>query len=240
MTRAREQPVSTTKPEDEERKLSFEVLTRPADKIDALNLIGDSIAQQRQVSAQNIIFNPVCLAALVGVLAITHVALGIEMEDYGRILMTYSSIVLTYLLAIRYVTSSYISIAEDMDWNTWLKGPGDKDDTILGARYGAELVAALVLRLPNKHNAQGNVALIRAWTTIRRYRGKGLGGDMLRDAVKLVRKTKGRGCEIKFAEDHANSKMPLPPFFNAPFKARETRAAKALNKATAEVDSGSQ
>lgn len=239
MTQARQQPASTEKTQDEEPKLSLEVLTRPAEKVDALKLIGDSIAQQRQVASQHIIFHPLCLAGLVGVLATSHFTFGIANDDYAAMLLTYSGLVLTYLLAIRYITSSYIDIAEDMDWNTWLKGPGDKDDIIFGARYGTEIVAALVLRLPNKSNAQDKVAVVRAWTTVRRYRGRGLGGDMLREAVKYVRKTKGRECNIQFAEDHAHSKMPLRSLFNEPFRTRNARATKALNNAIAEHGSGS-
>lgn len=237
MTSTRQQPESTTKTQDELPQLSFEILTRPADKIDALKLIGDSIAQQRQIASQHIIFHPTCLAGLVAALAITHVALRVPSNDYGTMLLTYSGIVLTYLLAVRYLTSEFVNIAEDMDWNTWLKGPGDKDDIIFGARYGTEIIAALVLRLPNKYNAQENVALIRAWTTVRRYRGRGLGGDMLREAIMHVRKTRGSDCAIDFAEDHAHSKMPLRPVFNEPFRARNTKASKALANAVAASDS---
>lgn len=240
MTQAREQPASTTKTPDEDPKLSLEVLTRPCEKIDALKLIGDSIAQQRQVASQHIIFHPLCLAGLVGVVAVCHVTFGIANDDYAAMLLTYSGLVLTYLLAIRYITSAYIDIAEDMDWNTWLKGPGGKDDIIFGARYGTEIVAALVLRLPNKSNAQDKVALVRAWTTVRRYRGRGLGGDMLREAVKHVRQTKGRECDVQFAEDHAHSKMPLRSLFNEPFRARNAQTFKALKKTVAKYDSGSQ
>jgi hypothetical protein len=58
--------------------------------------------------------------------------------------------------------------------------------------------------------------------------------------VKHVRQTKGRECNIQFAEDHVHRKMPLRALFNEPFRARNARAIKALDHAIAEYSTGSQ
>ncbi|CAM1503547.1 Fc.00g011380.m01.CDS01 [Cosmosporella sp. VM-42] len=235
LTRTRQQPVSQSATSEEVRELSLHILTRPCDKVDALKLVADSIAQQRQFASRVLIFHPICLAALAGAISIVHVLAGISTDDYASMVMSYSGVVTAYFLTIRYFTSSYIQIAEEMNWNTWLKGPNDKDDIILGAQYGNEIIAALVMRLPKA----SKTGTIRAWTTKTRYRGRGLGGDMLREAVKLARERRGRECAIVIAEDHVNSSMPLHSTFNAPFKTRDERVAKALSKAVAEVDSPS-
>ena len=235
ITSTREQPVQQPAASDEGPRLSLRVLTRPAERIDALKLIADSIAQQRQSASQVLIFHPICLAILAGFIAITHVVAGIARNDYSAMVITYAGVVLTYLLAIRYCTSAYIQTAENMDWHTWLKGPDGKDDIILGAQYGADIIAALVLRLPKSRS--GDKALIRAWTTKTRYRRRGLGGDMLREAVKVAKERRGRNCDVEFAKDHANSSMPLHSAFTATFEARDDRLAKALSNAVAEVSS---
>lgn len=134
-------------------------------------------------------------------------------------LIIFPGIILTYLVAVRYFTSAYIRIAEETKWMEWAK-----NDTIIGARYGEDIIGAVVMRLEKK-------AVIRGWTTKTRYRGRGLGGDMLSESVKIAKAKLGRNCAVEFAEDHANSQMPLYTMFNGPFLAREAKAKKALGAA---------
>lgn len=218
---------------DDEPQLSLQILTRPDDKIAALRLIADSIAQQRQIASRALIFHPLCLSALIATTAAVHALSGIAQDDYSAMLITYSGVVLAYLLAVRYVTSAYIQRAESTNWITWLKGPGGKDDVVFGARYGTEIIAALVLRVPDKKDAKDCKAVVRAWTTRKRYRGKGLGGDMLLETVKFAKKARGEACDVVFAEDHANGYMPLQSMFNGKFRERDARAVRALGKAMA-------
>ena len=111
MTQALERPVTAPDTQDEDPQLSFETHTRPEDKIDALKLIGDSIAQPRQIASRHLIFHSLCLGVFSGVLSIAHIALGLAKDDYVSMVITYSGFVLAYFLAIRYLAGPYIHIA---------------------------------------------------------------------------------------------------------------------------------
>ncbi|KAL1841179.1 hypothetical protein VTJ49DRAFT_7348 [Mycothermus thermophilus] len=78
--------------------------------------------------------------------------------------------------------------------------------------------------------------LIRAWTTRLGYRGRGLGKDMLREAVRVTRERCGRDAEVGFAREHANSVKVLPEVFNRPFRRGEMRAARGLEKVVRELE----
>jgi ribosomal protein S18 acetylase RimI-like enzyme len=221
---------------DELPDLSFEVLSRPQDLRDGMRLVADSVAQQRQSSSSVLVFHPACLAALAGALAITH-ALGTAYgaHDLGTRISIHAGVVLTYLLVIRYFTGGYVLLAEETDWVAWLRrADGKGDDVVIGARFGGEIIGALVLHLEEgtsaplfKHHTEGK-ATIRAWTTRTKYRRRGLGSDMLREAVQLARKKLGDDAVIEFADDHVNSTMLLHPIFNAHFKVTDNKARRAL------------
>jgi len=68
-----------------------------------------------------------------------------------------------------------------------------------------------------------------------KHRGKGVGTELLEEAVRITREKLGNSAEIGFAAGHANSKV-LPEFFNATFKKRDGRAAKALEKMVESMD----
>lgn len=67
-----------------------------------------------------------------------------------------------------------------------------------------------------------------------RYRGKGVGADMLHEAVRITRERCGRDAAVGFAAEHANSGEVLPEMFNRPFRQAERRAAGALEKVLGE------
>jgi ribosomal protein S18 acetylase RimI-like enzyme len=226
---------------DEVPDLSFEVLSRPQDLRDGLRLVADSVAQQRQSSSRVLVFHPVCIGALAGALAITH-ALGTAYgaHDLGTRISTHAGVVLTYLLAIRYFTGGYVLLAEETNWLAWLRrADGKGNDVVIGARFGGEIIGALVLRLeqdtstPSSKHCPGGKGIIRAWTTRTRYRRRGLGCDMLREAVQFSRKKLGDDAVIEFADDHVNSTMLLHPLFNGHFKAIDNKAKRVLSDATA-------
>lgn len=143
-------------------------------------------------------------------------------------LVTYSGIALTYLVTIRYFTNAYIRIAEETNWAAWLKN-ATGDDIVIGARFGDEIIATVVLRLQRNAKSDSGRAYIRAWTTKLRFRGRGLGGDMLSEAVKVSRQTLGNDCAVEFAGDHANSHVILRPFLSDLFSRDRQRAFKALD-----------
>ena len=141
------------------------------------------------------------------------------------------------LIIVRGATSGYLSAAEEFNFKFVTNEDGE-EDTIIGSRYGKDIIGALVLRLERNGNGSGKKktkggktggqGIVRAWTTKMRYRGTGLGTDLLEEAVRTTRETLGNTAEIGFAAEHANSKMILPEFFNSPFRKREAKAARAL------------
>ncbi|KAI1098835.1 hypothetical protein F4804DRAFT_346023 [Jackrogersella minutella] len=224
--------------------LSVGILGSETDKVDALNLVTDSIAQQRQSASYHLVFHPYLLAVLAVALGIAYQWSWRIKQDLGLALMLHSGVIMTYLLGIRYVTGQYIQVAESMKWN-WMVSEDGEEDTVIGVRFGKDLIGALVLRLePNsslfgkKRNRnsmlRGGKGLIRAWTVKLKYRHKGVGIDMLHEAVKVTREKCGKDAEIGFAQEHANSTMVLPEVFNGPFRKDEQRAAKTLEKVLGE------
>ncbi|KAG8167222.1 hypothetical protein KVR01_002911 [Diaporthe batatas] len=232
--------------------LSLDVLTTRNDKVEALKLVADSIAQQRQRASLGLVFHPLLLSGLVASLALTYQVAWARkpqpQRDLGVALALFSGVVMAYLLAIRYATSGYIQIAESLGWD-WLVSPDTADeDVVIGTRFGSELIGALFLRLEptsghrgkrrGTQTMRGGKGVIRAWTTKLRYRGKGVGADMLQEAVRVTRERCGRDAEVGFAAEHANSQMVLPEMFNKPFRNGERKAAGALEKAVAEWEGG--
>ena len=66
-------------------------------------------------------------------------------------------------------------------------------------KWGEEIIGALVIRV-SKRERKG---YIRAWTVLRRYRGKGVGRGLLEEGVKRVMgKAAVKGVE--FEEEHAS------------------------------------
>ncbi|KAG6041657.1 hypothetical protein E4U41_003095 [Claviceps citrina] len=230
--------------------LAFGVLTNEVDKQDAMRLVADSIAQQRQVASFSVIVHPACFAGLVaGCAAIYRLH---ARRDFGTALIMMCGLVLAFLAAVRLLTAQYIRLAESFRWTQWIANPeGGDDDYVLAARFGDEIIATLVLRMAaparsNKKttttssaNSGGSGAVIRAWTTRYKYRNKGVGGDMLRLAVLTTRSKCGdEGARLAFDPQHANSARPLPDMFNRPFIKREERALLALEHAIAACDRG--
>ncbi len=227
--------------DDDIPPLYIGVLDSHDDKVDALKLVADSVAQQRQLASLTLVFHPACLAVLAVVLAAVYqYTWVVRDQDYGLTLGMLSGAVMSYLMVIRYVASPYIALAEEMKWD-WLVNEDGEEDTVIGTRFGNEVIGALVLRLESnpglagkKKNRslslKGGRGVVRAWTTRLKFRHRGVGGDMLHEAVKITREKCGKDAEVGFAQEHANSKMVLPEFFNRPFRKGEQKAAKSLDQ----------
>ncbi|OAA32467.1 acetyltransferase, GNAT family [Moelleriella libera RCEF 2490] len=244
-SRARPSSAETSSKSSVIPELSFGVLTKVPEKQDAMRLVTDSIAQQRQIASFSVIVHPACLVGLVA--GCTSVWRLNADRDFGTALMMVCGLILAYLAAVRLLTANYIRLAESMRWTEWIASPHGEDDYILAARFGEEIIATLVLRLlPPADSSQktrssslkGGSAIIRAWTTKQRYRGKGVGGDMLRLAILTTRSRCGGDAQISFDTAHANSARPLHDMFNRPFNKREKKARAALEHALAACDRG--
>ncbi|KAI1076778.1 hypothetical protein F5B20DRAFT_310737 [Whalleya microplaca] len=232
--------------------LSVGLLRGEGDRVDALNLVADSIAQQRQSSSYHLVFHPYLLAALGAGLSLAYQWSWRVRQDLGTAMMLCSGVLMAYLLTIRYFTGQYVQVAEDLRWS-WMVADDGEEDTVIGVRFGEELIGALVLRLEpgtaaaatsgkkrgrhHHHHAalkKGGQGVIRAWTVKLKYRGKGVGLDMLHEAVRMTREKCGKDAEVGFAKEHANSTVVLPEVFNGPFRKNEQRAAKTLEKVLSE------
>lgn len=233
--------------------LSLDILTTKPDKVSALKLVADSVAQQRQQASLALVFHPLCLAVLACLLAAAYqIAWVRRSRDLGTLMTLASGAVMSYLLAIRYFAGPYIRLAEEVGWDFLLSEESGEEDLVLGSKYGGEIIGALVLRLepaaPNhvgggkrksrNVNLKGGKGVVRAWTTRLRYRGKGLGGDLLREAVRITKERCGRDAEVGFAREHANSAMVLPEMFNGTFRKNEMKAARALEAVLADWEGG--
>lgn len=243
-------------PLDDIPPLSLEPLSSPEEKAEGLNLVADSVAQMQQRASRAVATHPLCLAGLGVALAVVY-RFSVPANP-GLGLLLAGAVTASYVLAIRYFTSGYVDLAEQLR-SSWLRRGPDSgvadDDLILGARYGDNLVGALVLRLQTdparstgptgahghgrkrsrgSNSLRGGRGIIRAWTTRLKYRGTGVGRDLLASAVRLTKEKCGRDAEVGFAKEHANSTMLLPSRFNGLFRRDEIRAAKALDAAVAE------
>ncbi|KAK3988520.1 hypothetical protein QBC44DRAFT_329208 [Cladorrhinum sp. PSN332] len=246
--------------DDDIPPLSLEILTEKSDKVAALKLVADSIAQQRQQAAYNAIFHPIPFTCLLAVLAAVYryaPRLTPQYDrDIGTTLMVIGGVVMAYLVGIRSFTSGYLRAAEAINWDWLQQSESGEEDVIIGTRFGREIIGAAVLRIERprpgsadsggakRHRARGSLSsfkgpggkgVIRAWTVRLRYRRRGVGGDMLREAVRITRERCGKDAEVGFAKEHANSVMVLPEMFNKGFRKDEMRAARALEGAVAEV-----
>ncbi|KAG4027702.1 hypothetical protein MFRU_028g01240 [Monilinia fructicola] len=208
------------------------------DKIKALKLVADSIAQQRQIAAQAIIFHPLTLTLYALVLGIVTKWQYTDTSDLGLLGTTLAGVTMACLVAVRAATAGYVHAAEELNWN-FAKNDEGEEDVIIGSRYGDEIIGALILRIERaphlngsprrgKSGKKGGKGVVRAWTTKVRYRGTGVGTEMLEQAVRETRGKLGNSAEVGFAKEHANAKMILPEMFNGEFRRRERRAAGAL------------
>lgn len=232
-------------PLDDIPPLSLETLDSYDDKVEGLHLVADSVAQQRQHASRTLVSHPLCLATLAAALAAIYRLAYTPARDTGLALTLACGACMSYLAAIRYATAGYVALAERMGWAWLQRDASGGEDLILGARYGDDIIGALALRLePNPAFAgkrrsravslRGGTGVIRAWTTKLKYRGRGIGRDMLMAAVRVTKERCGRDAAVGFAKEHANSVMLLPSVFNGGFRRDEIRAAKALDEVLAE------
>jgi hypothetical protein len=238
----------TTNPLDEIPLLTTAPLTTESDKIAALKLVADSIAQQRQFASRSLIFHPITIAAYIAILGIVSQFMYKSRSDIGILVTTSAGVTMACLIAVRGMTSGYIQMAEDFNWS-FAKNEEGEEDVIIGSRYGEEIIGALILRLERNESPggkkkmkgkNGGKGVVRAWTTRIKYRGTGVGTELLEEAVGVTRETLGNSAEIGFAAEHANSKMVLPEIFNGGFRKSETRAAKALEAVIESMNVGSK
>ncbi|KMP08788.1 hypothetical protein CIRG_08470 [Coccidioides immitis RMSCC 2394] len=224
--------------------------TTEEDTAAALELIAESISQQRQMAAKAIIFHPLILAVSI-LFFLTSVKLLYtgSLSDVILMMSTWVGYSVMLLLIVKSMLRGYSDVIERVGSWPWLSGnsitgASHKRDEILVAKENGEVVGVLVLRIakamtspdmlgvrPRSSRRKSSArwtGIIRAWTVKRTYRFRGIGTRLLTDVVA--------NCRLRtldgpiFADDHANSVKPLPMMFNTVFEKQEKWARAFLEQ----------
>jgi len=189
----------------------------------AFKLITDSIAQQRQTLNRSLILHPITLAFFSALVAVFY-----RKYDLPMLVIVAAGIALTLLAISKRLTVDYLERAEEVGTRAGLeKYLVGEDKEILVAIWGEEIIGAVVLKYPGKNKAE-----VWAWVVRLRYRGTGLGKDLLEIAVARARERQGKKCDIEFAEDHANSYRIgfIPKTYNSVFDRGDEKAQATLKE----------
>jgi GNAT superfamily N-acetyltransferase len=180
--------------------LSLGPATTRAERTSALHLIASSIAQQRQTVNFRILTHPYFLAPVVLLLSVVA-KLNYRASVPGSlatVLILLAGVGIAVMSATQRYTSGYLDEAERIGCEDgltrYLEAPGTD---VVVAKWGGKVIGAVVVRGED----------VWAWTVQLRYRGKGLGRDLLEKAVDRVRQRGGEEAvkRVKFAEDHASA-----------------------------------
>jgi len=189
-------------PSDEPPPLGSYITKDPDEKLDALKLVADGVAQMRQTAGRTLIFHPLNMAVFFAFSAVLvqymRSSKG-KFSDVWLIWSTMAGVLMSALITVRMFTGPYLQAAETV-----------KEELVFGAdvfitKFGSEIIGTcimIVVPTESKKNQKRktNRAIIRGWAVRLRYRGKGVGTALLEEAVAEAKK---RGCdEIEFAEDH--------------------------------------
>lgn len=225
-TIAQEEVVAT---ENKKELSTFQALpdnnTHYTDRVDALRLIADSVAQQRQDASRALITNPITIAVCVAISA----AFAHYLDDLATVVVTTAGCLMAGMAGVGYFTYGYLDLAEKTGTWSFLRDGDKEEDILLVTKYGDEVIGALVLRLiSHDKKKKTKKAVIRAWTVKRRYRNKGIGASLLEEVVALCKKNGYQGPE--FAPDHANSKRILPKMLQRNLDRAEKKARSLLDR----------
>lgn len=214
-------PQTPTNPLEGVPDLSTYVTEDEEEKVAALKLVADSIAQMRQTASRILIFHPLNVAIFTALLAVICNYLYKSRSDIGIVFTTGAGITMAGLVFVRWLTGGYLFAAEEF-------AEKEKvidlliDADIVVTKFGEEVIGAVILNWkgvkPSKASSSPKDsrqkdkrrkwrAEVNGWAVRIRYRGKGIGGDLLEEAVKLA-KSKGADS-VTFADDHASKCLHL-------------------------------
>jgi hypothetical protein len=157
------------------------------------------VAQQRQVASKYLISHPINVAVMAVVLAVTGQFLYKDAGDVAVVFTTMVGLSVAGLAAVRWKVGPYVPLAEKLiTWN-WLD-----DDTIIATKFGDKIIGALVLGWDSKtsdkrggRKKKGGKGVVRGWSVLLKYRGKGEGQALLEEAATIVQKRGGDGLEYE-------------------------------------------
>lgn len=155
-------------PEDKEPTVGEDGIplleTLPAENDDmraeALHIIADSVAQQRNMASRALIFHPVVLALFVLSFGVCRqIFYKGDNSDYIKVLTTFTGVVMAILGAVRLTCGPYIFEAESVGTWSWLnkgrsaeeeeqsgmKVLGDSDEILL-TKFGDDYIGAVIFR----------------------------------------------------------------------------------------------
>lgn len=166
--------------------------------------------QQRQLAAKELALHPAILAVIVLVIAVLAQVCG-----WRHLFTAVAGLTVAALAAIYWITIEYATFAERINWD-WLggytppstptgeRGHGLKnkskcdDPVVLVSKWGEEVIGALVMKVVKRERK----AYVRAWTVDSSCRGKGIGGGLLEEGVRVAW---GRGARaFEFEREHAS------------------------------------
>lgn len=136
--------------------------TEPEQQVDALRLVADSVAQQRQTASRILILHPLTMALLVAVAGVLYQFFyqG-AWSDFAIIGTTFGGMVMTVMVSVRAMVGGYLAEAERVGTWKWLhQGLTKQDeeesgkravvengtDTILLTTFGSDPIGTIVFR----------------------------------------------------------------------------------------------
>lgn len=181
-------------------ELTSYLVTDEEERIEALKLVADSVAQQRQLANKALLYSPLNLAILVGILAQMARYMYDSRMDSFIIASSCVGLIMTFMAGTRFATKDYLFAAEEINWE-WV---GDSD--FLVTKFGDEVIGTAVIEWVSGESRQKRKkawrGFIKAWTVRQKYRGKGVGSSLLEDAIKEAKKKGAEGLE--FDDLHAS------------------------------------
>lgn len=181
-------------------ELTSYLATDEEERIEALKLVADSVAQQRQLANKALLYSPMNLAIAVGILV--YMARYMDNNHYDKFVIASSclGLIMTFMAGTRLATKDYLSAAEEINWE-WV---GDSD--LLITKFGDEVIGTALIEWVSGESRQKRKkawrGFIKAWTVRRKYRNKGVGTALLEDAIKEAKKKGAEGLE--FDDLHAS------------------------------------
>jgi ribosomal protein S18 acetylase RimI-like enzyme len=173
------------------------------EKVAALKLVADSVAQMRQAANSALLFHPLNISVGVAIISLLARYVYEWRRDVTVAATTCTGLVMICLAFCRYATQSYITAAEAIN----LQWMGNAD--VIITKFGDEIIGTVMIDWVTGESRQRRKKPLRGeiigWAVRLRYRKKGVGSALLEEAVKESRK---KGAEtIEFAEDHASKSI---------------------------------
>ncbi|KAL2429667.1 hypothetical protein ABEF95_009402 [Exophiala dermatitidis] len=153
---------SHSSPLDSIPELKTTLAVTEDDKVEALHLLADSVAQQRQIASTAVLFHPATLSLLVLLFGLVyhHFYKG-STGDLLLVGTTSTGVLMAVLVTIRWLVGGYLVEAERIGTWKWLNlgredgnSVGDEDEILL-TRFGDEVIGTLILR-GQRENGSGS------------------------------------------------------------------------------------